>query len=83
MKNLKEQLEEAQERLTEENRAKINISNKHKQMADEVERLNQQLEDEEEAKAALQSKLMQVTQQVSQGLIGSVFAYASIRVGWK
>ena len=54
-----------QERLTEENRAKINSNNKQKQLADEAERLNQQLEDEEEAKGALQVKLTQLTQQVS------------------
>ena len=53
-----------QERLTEENRAKISANNKQKQLSDEVERLNQQLEDEEEAKAALQNKLAQITQQV-------------------
>ena len=53
-----------QERLTEETRAKINISNKYKHLQDELERLNQQLEDEEEAKTALQNKLTQLTQQV-------------------
>ena len=53
-----------QDRLNEENRAKISANNKQKQLADEVERLNQQLEDEEEAKAALQAKLSQITQQV-------------------
>ena len=64
VRGLKEQLEEAQERLSEETRAKITISNKQKQLSDEVERLNQQLEDEEEAKTAVQNKLMQITQQV-------------------
>ena len=53
-----------QERLTEETRAKINISNKYKHLQDELERLNQQLEDEEEAKTTLQNKLTQLTQQV-------------------
>ena len=53
-----------QERLSEETRAKINMSNKYKHLQDEAERLNQQLEDEEEAKTALQNKLSQITQQV-------------------
>ena len=66
-KGFKEQLEEVQDRLSDETRIKIAGSNKQKHLADEVERLNQQLEDEEEAKNALQSKLMQVTQQVRRG----------------
>ena len=53
-----------QKRLSEETRAKINVSNKYKHLQDELERLNQQLEDEEEAKAVLQNKLTQLTQQV-------------------
>ena len=57
-------MEETQERLTDENKAKINASNKQKHLADELERVTQQLEDEEEAKAALQTKLMQLTGQV-------------------
>ena len=64
VKSLKEQIEELQDKLSEETRAKIAASNKMKQLDDEVERLNGQLEDEEEAKTALQNKLVQINQQV-------------------
>ena len=65
VKSLKEQIEELQDKLSEETRAKIAASNKQKQLEDEVERVNGQLEDEEEAKTGLQSKLVQINQQVS------------------
>jgi myosin protein heavy chain len=64
VKSLKEQIEELQDKLSEETRAKIAASNKMKQLDDEKERLNGQLEDEEEAKTALQNKLVQINQQV-------------------
>lgn len=69
VKSLKEQIDELQEKLSEETRAKIAANNKQKQLDDEVERLNGQLEDEEEAKTALQNKLVQVNQQVSQTVV--------------
>jgi len=63
-KNLRQQVEELNEQLTEETRAKIAANNKQKQLQDEVERLNGQLEDEEEAKDALQAKLNATNAQV-------------------
>ena len=65
VKSLKDQIDELQDKLSEETRAKIAASNRQKQLEDEVERLNNQLEDEEEAKSSLQNKLVQVNQQVS------------------
>ena len=65
VKSLKEQIDELQDKLSEETRAKIAASNKMKQLDDEVERLNSQLEDEEEAKTGLQNKLVQMNQQVN------------------
>lgn len=65
VKSLKEQIEELQDKLSEETRAKIAANNKQKQLEDEVERLNAQLEDEEEAKTGMQNKLVQINQQVT------------------
>ncbi len=64
-KNLKELVEELQDQVAEETRAKIAASNKQKQLQDEVERVNGQLEDEEEAKDSLQAKLANTNSQVS------------------
>ncbi len=64
VKNLKDQVEELTDQVSEETKAKLAANNKVKHLQDELERLQGQLEDEEEAKDAVQTKLVSTNSQV-------------------